>query len=69
MVEIRVGARLKRINAPKGYPAAVVKQVEELSQLHRTGTATYDVAADGGVTIKATVAGNGANVLVIETGP
>jgi hypothetical protein len=68
-VKAKATAVLKRINAPKGYPAAVVKQVEELSQLHRTGTATYDVAADGGVTIKAVVAGNGANVLVIETGP
>jgi hypothetical protein len=59
---------LKRILArnTKSYPAAVVKKVEELSKLHRTGSSTLEVAADGSLTVKVRVAGNGANFLVIE---
>jgi hypothetical protein len=57
---------LKRIMAGKGLPAAAVKKVEELSRLRQTGSSTQDIAADGSVTIKVRVAGNGANVLVIE---
>jgi hypothetical protein len=47
------------------YPAAVVKEVERLSALRRTGTSTH--AIEGGkLTIKGPVAGNGASVLVLE---
>jgi hypothetical protein len=52
--------------APKGYPAAVVKKVEELSALRETGSSAPEVGPDGSVSLKVRVAGNGAAFLVIE---
>jgi hypothetical protein len=64
-VKEKAAAVLKRIRAAKSYPAAVVKQVEDLSALRQTGASAAEVA-DGSVTLHVPVAGNGANYLVIE---
>jgi hypothetical protein len=50
----------------KTFPAALVERVKGLSALHQTGAATYTVGADGGATVTARVAGNGACFLVLE---
>jgi hypothetical protein len=65
-VREKAAAVLKRITAGRSVPAAVAKTVEELSQLHQTGSAAQAVAGDGSLTVRAQVAGNGACFLVIE---
>src|SRR5262249_55118099 len=62
-------AVLKRIMAPKAYPTAVVRQVEELSALRVTGLTCRPVSPDGRVALRVRVAANGANYLLIEPVP
>jgi hypothetical protein len=56
---------LKRISAPKVYPAAIARRVEELASLHLTGCSCRRVGADGRLEVTVGVAGNGANVLML----
>jgi hypothetical protein len=65
----RAGETLKRILAPKSYPADVVKKVEELSILRPTGSSRLEVGPDGAAAVKVRVAGNGAAVLEIKRAP
>lgn len=65
-VKEKAGETLKRIMSPKGYPADVVKKVEELSVLRQTGASALDVGEAGTATVKVRVAGNGAAVLEIK---
>jgi Glycosyl hydrolases family 39 len=62
----RATAVLKRVTASRAYPAAVVRQVEELAALHTTGRTLAKVGADGRLTLTVRVAGNGANYLFVE---
>jgi hypothetical protein len=57
---------VKRIMAPRACPAAVVKEIEDLSKLRRTGVSTQDVPANGSLTVPVRIAGNGACFLVLE---
>jgi hypothetical protein len=59
--EVAVG-----LNAPEAYTPDVVRQVEELSQLHSTSTSTESVDGQGRLQLKLSISGNGANVVVIE---
>src|SRR5262249_5311999 len=65
-VRERAEVVLKRPAARRAYPAAVVRQVEELATLHLTGQARPTVAADGRLSLTVRVAGNGANYLIVE---
>jgi hypothetical protein len=62
----RAVAVLKRVTAPRAYPAAVVRQVEELAALRPTGLAWPRVGRDGRLSVTVRVGGNGANCLVID---
>lgn len=62
----QVEKAVKRIMAPGAYPAAVVKEIEDLSKLRRTGVSTQDVPPPGSLTIPIRLAGNGACFLVLE---
>jgi hypothetical protein len=64
-VREKAAAILKRVTAPRAYPAAAVRQVAELSQLRQTGSASHEVE-DGKLQLKVRLAANGANVLAIE---
>ena len=66
--ELRAGATdaALRINAREAYGPDVLRQVEELSRLRSTATSTHAVDAEGQLQLKLAVAGNGANVVVIE---
>ena len=61
----RLGRELRDRPPAGGHPADVVKRVEEMSQLRPTGSSAVD-AADGSVTLKVRLAGNGACVVVLE---
>jgi hypothetical protein len=65
-VRERATAVLKRIAGPKAFPAATVRQVEELSALHLTGLTSPKPGADGRRRLTVRVAANGANYLIIE---
>ncbi len=66
MVREKASAALMRLRAPRTYPAAAVKKVEELSALRETGSSAHEVGPDGSLSLKVRVAGNGATFLVIE---
>jgi hypothetical protein len=59
-------ATLKRIAAPTAYPRAEVDRIEKLAECRPTALTVHPVDDEGRVTLKARVAGNGLNILVIE---
>jgi hypothetical protein len=65
-VKEKVGEVARRINVPVGYPAEVVKKVEELSALRQTGSSELDAGEAGTAAVQVRVAGNGAAVLEIS---
>jgi hypothetical protein len=64
--EVRAKALVafKRVSAPRPCSAADMKKIEEQAALRPTGSAPHAVGADGRLTIKVKVAGNGANFLI-----
>jgi hypothetical protein len=65
-VRARAGTALKRIMGAKGYPAAVVREIQDLAVLKSTRQGSHEVAANGCLSLHIAVAGNGANFLIIE---
>jgi hypothetical protein len=65
-VKVKAIETLKKMTGPRSYPAAVVKKVEELSQLRSTGSQTCEPDKSGTATVKVRLTGNGANFLVLE---
>jgi hypothetical protein len=65
-VKEKAGETLKQVTTPRGYPAEVVKKVEELSALRQTGSSVLNVGETCTATVKVRVAGNGAAVLEIK---
>jgi hypothetical protein len=59
-------ATLKRISAPTAYPRAEVDRIEKLAECRPTALTVHPVDNEGRLTLKARVAGNGLNILVIE---
>lgn len=59
-------AALKRIAAPTAYPCAEVDRIEKLVECLPTALTVHPVDDEGRLTLKARVAGNGLNILVIE---
>jgi hypothetical protein len=64
-VREKATAVLKRIAAPRAYPAAAVRKVQDLAALRRTASTPREVA-DGRLRVKVRLAGNGANFLILE---
>lgn len=62
----KAAATLVRITAPKAYPARAVRQIQEASVLHSTGSRQVQVADEGSLAITVRVSGNGASFLVIS---
>jgi hypothetical protein len=64
-VREKATATLKLITAPRAYPAAVMRRIEEQAALRRTGSANHAVGSDGHLQVRVRVAGNGANYLIL----
>lgn len=56
---------LKRISSPRGYPADVVRQVEEAAQLRPQAMIEQRPATDGALRLTTRLAGNAVNLLKI----
>lgn len=65
-VQSKAMAALLRINAPRAYPAPVVRRIEDLAVLRTTGTRKHQVGPDGRLQLRLTLAGNGANWIRIH---
>ncbi|MEO6809865.1 MAG: hypothetical protein ABI353_12195 [Isosphaeraceae bacterium] len=67
-VDVLASARatIKRIIAPSAYPRAEVERIEKLAECRPTASTVHSLNADGRLTLKARVAGNGLNILILE---
>lgn len=62
-------ATLQRLNAPIGYPATRVHQLEQQAELQPTPRGTFTVLADGTLELPVFLLANGASMLVLEPVP
>jgi hypothetical protein len=61
-------AALLRITAPRAFPAAAVRNIEDLAVLRSTHASSHSVGGDGSLQIRLPLAANGANWIRIENG-